>query len=101
MKQLLTKEQNPTGLHAKYLIQKYAGKEFVGNDFFGNPVYEPTFEDVEPNAEYFVLRLDINGDDIEHIKACRIAINSYADAIQNHIPDLARDIREKYSIIND
>ena len=62
--------------------------------------YEPVFKDVEDNAEYFVLRLDTNGDDIEHTKACRIGINAYADAIEIHLPELAADLRERYPIIS-
>lgn len=54
---------------------------------------------VDPDAEYFVLRLDTGGSDIEHIKACRIGIHAYAEAIQPHIPQLARDLIERYPLL--
>jgi hypothetical protein len=55
---------------------------------------------VDKNAEYFVLRLDQGGKDIEHIKACRIGIHAYADAIAHHLPKLAFDLKDKYPLIN-
>ena len=92
-----TKEQNPNGFHAKYLIQKYDGQKYIGRDFFGEPQYIPTFKDVDENAEYFVLRLDKNGDDPIHIDACRKAVLVYADAIKDHLPELSKDLIERYS----
>lgn len=53
---------------------------------------------VDENAEYFVLRLDNNGNDAVHIEACRHAINKYADKISNHIPLLAKELKEKYPV---
>ena len=99
MRNIPVKEENPTGLHKRYRIQKYVGKVFTGTDFFGQSVFEPQFQEVEPNAEYFVMRLDEGGSDIEHIKACRVGINAYADAIEHHLPMLARDLRHRYPIL--
>lgn len=73
-----SKEENPNGLHIRYNITKADGTP------------------VDPNAEYFVLRLDYGGKDENHIRACRVAINAYSLAIQTHIPKLADDIRHKY-----
>lgn len=67
------------GLYNKYFIAKSNG------------------DLVDSDAEYFVLRLDYNGKDKEHIKACRKAILVYADAISSHLPELAKDLREKYA----
>lgn len=53
---------------------------------------------VDPKAEYFVLRLDEGGGDPIHIAACRKAIAVYADAIHDHLPELAKDIRRRYVI---
>ena len=48
------------GILPKYIIQKSNG------------------DPISPNAEYFVLRLDDNGSDTDHIWACRRAIVLYA-----------------------
>lgn len=71
---LPTKEQNPDGLHQRYNVTKASG------------------EPVDPNAFYFVLRLDSGGDDQKHIHACRAAAWRYAKEIKDHIPGLSRDI---------
>lgn len=68
---------NPNGLHRKYIISKSDGSE------------------IEPSAEYFVLRMD-EGGDVPHVRACRKAILVYADEIQSHLPKLAEDIRARY-----
>ncbi|MBL7942466.1 MAG: hypothetical protein JNM00_06855 [Flavobacteriales bacterium] len=60
---------------------------------------EPIWEPVDKDAEYFVMRLDTGGKDINHIKACRIGIHAYADAIEPHLPELARDLRERYPLV--
>lgn len=93
------KNENPIGLHRRYYIQKIVGKEYVGDDFFGQEKYEPVLKPVDPYAEYFVMRLDVRGSDFEHIKACRIGIHAYADAIQHHLPQLANDLRERYPLL--
>lgn len=51
---------------------------------------------VDPKAEYFVLRLDDHGKDPVHIKACRQAVLTYATIIRNHLPELSDDIFSKY-----
>src|SRR6185503_3497879 len=93
------KEDNPNGLHKRYHIQKYVGKEFIGNNFFGEPEYKPILEDVDEGSEYFVMRLDVGGSDLLHVRACRIGVNAYADAIQKHLPELAKDLKERYPLI--
>lgn len=74
---LPTHEENPKGLHAKYVISKTNGMP------------------VDPEAEYFVLRLDDQGDK-EHVEACRTAILEYARKIEHFIPDLASDLINRY-----
>ena len=71
------KETHPNGLQTRYYISK------VDNT------------PVDPNAEYFVLRLD-RGGDAAHVSACRKAILVYADEIEPHIPELAQDLRSLY-----
>ena len=51
---------------------------------------------VDKNSEYFILRLDKGGSDREHINACRIAVNAYADEIEPQFPQLAIDIRKQW-----
>lgn len=75
---MLLKKENPNGLHIKYNIQKVSG------------------EPIDDGAEYFVLRLDKGGDDPIHIQACREAILVYANKIKSHLPELSKDLIEKY-----
>lgn len=79
LKMIPTKEQNPKGLHGKYHITKADGSP------------------VKPEAEYFVLRLDKFGD-FPHVEAGRKAIKVYADEIEEYIPKLAKDLRERYEL---
>jgi len=90
------KEENPKGLHQRYLIQKIKGLKIAGRDWFENPYYEPILEDVDPDAEYFVMRLDDGGKDSQHIEACRSAVLHYAEIIKDHIPELSKDLIERY-----
>jgi hypothetical protein len=75
-----TQQENPKGLHRRYIISKADGTP------------------VDENAEYFVLRLDDFGKDPVHVEAGRCAILKYADAISRHLPELAVDLRERYGI---
>jgi hypothetical protein len=95
MEKIPTRQDNPNGLHQRYKIQKIVPTQ--EQDFFGNNHY--TYKDADKEAEYFVMRLDTGGSDLEHIKACRIAINAYADAISKHIPELANDLKKRYPIL--
>lgn len=97
-KDIPLKEDNPRGLHAKYLIKKFSHMEKVGEGFFGSK-YKAVFKDVDPESEYFVLRLDEKQKDPNHLRACRIGIHAYADAIEATIPQLAKDLRERYPLI--
>lgn len=81
-----TQKQNPFGLHRRYFIQKVDS--------------ENRLKLTDPGSEYFVLRLDEHGSDREHIKACRIAAHAYADAIQAHLPALAKDIKRIYPLLS-
>lgn len=93
------KEQNPNGLHAKYSIRKIVGwkKTAIDIPFGMRPITKP----VDENAEYFVLRLDTGGKDINQIRSGRIAIHAYADAIEPFIPQLAKDLRERYPLLKE
>lgn len=74
-----SKFENPEGLHHRYNITKADGSP------------------VDLGAEYFVLRLDDGGSDPIHIAACRKAVLRYADEIEQHILQLAADLRARYS----
>lgn len=77
----------------KYHIQKVKySKDHKG-------IMRPINIDVDDDAEYFVLRLDEGGKDPEHIKACRIGVHAYADAIAHHLPQLAVDLKERYPLL--
>jgi hypothetical protein len=78
MNTIPTEQENPKGLHQRYIISKTSG------------------EPVDECAEYFVLRLDKKGDDPIHIAACRQAVLAYAEAIKGHIPELSIDLKQRY-----
>jgi len=80
-----TQEENPTGLHQRYVVQKADGT--------------PT----DRNAVYFVLRLDGGGSDPEHIHACRKAAFTYAAAARHipHLAELALDLEAMLSACHD
>lgn len=90
-----TKEMNPNGLHSRFYIQKIEGLT-PHEDFFGNTYFEPILKEVDAGAEYFVLRLDKGGSDPIHIEACRKAVMRYAEEIEGHLPELSRDLIERY-----
>lgn len=91
MNKIPTQSENPNGLHQRYYIQKIVRSGKIGFELI------PT----DATAEYFVMRLDKGGKDFEHIKACRIGIHAYADAIEHHLPELAKDLRERYPLLKD
>lgn len=102
-----TIQENPKGLHKRYFIKKY---KMVPNKNY-SPTSKPSqlinnydplipkLVNVDEWAEYFVLRLDEGGSDINHVKACRIGIHAYADSIESTIPQLAKDLRERYPLL--
>ncbi len=102
MNNIPTQTENPEGLHQRYYIQKIVKNPVYGieiTDTFMGLDNTPEFllQPVDDNAEYFVLRLDENGSDPNHIKACRDAILQYAISIRKHIPQLAEDLINRYS----
>jgi len=104
MANIPTQTENPKGLHQRYYIQKKVINPKAGESYgFANGIemVEPDFDmiPVDEDAEYFVMRLDTGGSDIEHIKSCRIGIHAYADAIQHHLPELAADLKERYPLL--
>ncbi len=70
-----SREEKPFGLHRRYNVTKADGTP------------------CGPNAVYFVLRLDGNGDDARHIEACRAAAKAYA-AFVRKLPDNWAYLRE-------
>ncbi len=85
MNKIPTQTENPKGLHQRYIVSKI--------DKEGDRV------DPDTGSEYFVMRLDEGGKDLQHIKACRIGVHAYADAIKYHIPELAKDLKDRYPLI--
>lgn len=103
--------ENPKGLHARYKITKL---KVVKNPKFGQTIDRTTTYGkrkvdypefitqetaIDKGSEYFILRLDLGDSDIEHIKACRIGIHAYAEAIKHHLPELASDLIKRYPLI--
>ena len=60
----------PAGLYDKYIVQKTSG------------------EPIDEGAEYFVLRVDTDGD-------ARAALNFYATLIQKKNSALSRDLQDR------
>ena len=101
MNKIPTQSENPNGLHQRYQVRKLIphpkSSDAAYMKRYNVPYYLAVNTDAE--SEYFVMRLDLGGKDIEHIKACRIGVNAYADAIEHHLPQLAKDLRERYPLI--
>lgn len=97
MAKIPTQIENPNSLHQRYSIKKLVKDTYaMGLIMEADYIKEvPT----DPGSEYFVMRLDTGGSDINHIRACRIGINAYADAIEPYIPELANDLRERYPLL--
>jgi len=94
MKSIPTELQNPKGLHQRYFIQK-----LNPHGYFDGGESPAEYLPIDPGSEYFVMRLDEGGKDPEHIKACRIGVHAYADAIEHHLPELAKDLKERYPLL--
>ena len=77
--QLPSISQNPNGVHHRYNIEKADGTP------------------VDPEAEYFVLRLDKKADPA-HRRACLRALAVYAAAIEETLPQLAEELRQRHSL---
>lgn len=75
-----TEKIRKKGLYGKYIISKSDGSE------------------VDPKAQYFVLRLDENQKDENHLRACRKAIKIYAKEIERTLPFLAQDLKKMYPV---
>ena len=73
MSKIPSKEENPEGLHRRYDVKKIYGG-LTGKEI------------------YFVLRIDADGDDPEHLMACQAAARVYAHQIKDHIPKLSHDL---------
>ncbi len=93
------KDENPKGLHLRYLIRKVISVRYSKDDPFE---LRPRFKTkaVDKGAEYFILRLDDGGKDPKHIDACRKAVLFYANEIKDHLPDLSKDLVKKYGKTN-
>lgn len=75
---LLSEGENPYGFHRKYAVSKADGSP------------------VDPNAEYLVLRLDDGCKQSPHFRASRKAAHTYANEIEEAMPEVAEDIRAWY-----
>jgi hypothetical protein len=68
------------GLYNKYSVSKTDGSE------------------IDPSAEYFVLRIDEHCEDKKHLDACKKALLTYAESIKGHIPKLSEDLIKRYNL---
>lgn len=72
-----SKSENPNGLHARYQVTKSDGS--------------PT----DPNAVYFVLRLDYGGSDHAHVQACRAAAVRWCECAPSHLRRVADELMSR------
>lgn len=93
MNNIPTKEDNPNGFHQRYVVRKVVKWRRKGDELIA------VTKAVDDNAEYITFRLDEGSSDMQHIKAGRIAAHAYADAIQHHLPELAKDLKERYPLL--
>ena len=75
MANLPSRESNPDGLHQRYIVNKADGTS-------------------NPDAKYFVLRLDLEGGDKEHATACRKAAQTYIRNAPKHMRRVAEELVE-------
>lgn len=78
--------ENPKGLHEKFHMQKIIG--YIKN--------KPMYSDIGVGEDYFVLRLDEDQHNKEHLEACRLAVASYANSIERTHPKVALEMRQRY-----
>lgn len=75
-----SEDDNPKGLHSRYVVSRTDGR-------------------TEPNAVYFVLRLDGTGVDPIHVEACRAAAAMYSTVVgilpgSDHLHQMAKELDE-------
>jgi hypothetical protein len=73
---LREKSDNPEGLYRKYNITKADGSP------------------CNPKAKYFVLRLDWNGSDKDHVEVCRMAARTYIRNAPKRLQKVASELAE-------
>lgn len=95
MSNIPTQTVNPNGLHQRYFVAKW----IPGLEYKHEWPLERRITGTG-DAEYFVMRLDEGGSDPKHIAACRIGVHAYADAIKDHLPELSKDLKERYPLIS-
>ena len=93
-----TQLENPNGLYQKYYIQKIVpAKNKLQKAFYSRRDHRNyRLKPMDEGFEGFVLRFD-GGGDPKHVEACRKAILIYANEIRDYIPQLSKDLIEKYS----
>lgn len=94
MNKIPTQLENPKGLHQRYVIRKLVPMVYAKGTVMEQNFIEE--QKVDENAEYFVMRLDYGGKDHVHIEACRMAVLVYAYAIKDHLPELSKDLIDRY-----
>lgn len=93
MSKIPTRSENPKGLHQRYFVAKW----IPGLEKHPTWPLERILQPIDKGSEYFVLRLDDGGKDPVHIAACRKAVLCYAEEIKYHLPELSKDLIERYS----
>lgn len=84
-------KDNPNGLHRKYVVSKANG------------------DPINPNAIYFVLRLDGHSEDVFHFDACRFAAKAYVERVGelydickseiDHLIPVAKELEELIGVV--
>jgi len=87
---------NTKGLYQKYFIQKVEYGPVIGHDLLGRPIHSFKYKSTRDGDEYFVLKLEGGGTSDIHIEASRKAVLLYAEIIKPYLPELSKDIFDKY-----
>lgn len=75
-----SKEENPKGLHRHYQVRRADGRP------------------VDPDAVFFVLRIDLGSDDLGHVHACRMAALTYVRHAPAHMTLPAAELKEYINV---
>lgn len=61
-------------------------------------IYKTNGKSVDPDALYFILRLDDECKDKIHLEACKKTALTYVEEIKDHMPKLAKQMIEIYNL---
>lgn len=95
MRNYIEEQKNPTKSPTKKNTESSENNEKV--DLINKyTVAHTDGSPIDPQAEYFVLRIDAAQQDTDHYNACLLALQQYANDIKKTQPVLADDLNTRY-----